>query len=297
MKYHPIANVWPMMTDEQIQELAEDIRSNGQLNPVWLYEGQILDGRNRWAACQIAGVEPQTKEYKGDEPTAFAVALNDRRRHCTKSVLAAVGLDLLPFFAADAKRRQKESGKINGRGQKVKQKVAEPKRQQSRDEAAAAVGVNRQYIQDAKKVKAADQATFEKVKNGKMSLQDAKREVAKKPTDDWRPDERARQKQVKAGETVVANQQNDKQLIAWAEASGKAVRIDRGSKYGNPFVMGQDGDRDAVCDSYANHYLPHKPSIAKSVGKLAGKVLVCHCYPERCHGNALLDLIKDQCDA
>jgi len=89
MKHHPIADVWPMMEEDKLRELADDIRKNGQLVPVWLYDGKILDGRNRWAACKIAGVEPKTKDYTGDEPTAFAVAMNDRRRHMNKGALAA----------------------------------------------------------------------------------------------------------------------------------------------------------------------------------------------------------------
>ena len=69
MKHHPIADVWPMMDEGKLSELADDIRKNGQLVPVWLYEGKIIDGRNRWAACKIAGVTPKTQEYTGDEPT------------------------------------------------------------------------------------------------------------------------------------------------------------------------------------------------------------------------------------
>jgi hypothetical protein len=118
-------------------------------------------------------------------------------------------------------------------------------------------------------------------------MQDAKREVAKKPTDDWRKDERDRQALAKKGQSVVANQSQDKNLISWAESQGLMVRIDRSSKYGNPFVMGQDGDRDFVCDAFEQHYLPHKQSIKNDFGKLQGKVLVCHCYPERCHGDTL----------
>lgn len=106
MKNHPIADVWPMMNEAKLAELADDIRKNGQLVPVWVYEGKILDGRNRWEACKIAGVEPKTQEYTGDEPTAFAVSLNDRRRHMNKGSLAAVAAELEPHFAADAKRRQ-----------------------------------------------------------------------------------------------------------------------------------------------------------------------------------------------
>jgi len=293
MKHHPIADVWPMMDEAKLAELADDIRKNGQLVPVWIYEGKILDGRNRWAACNIAGIEPKTKEYTGDEPTAFAVAMNDRRRHMNKGALAAVAAELEPHFAADAKRRQAEQAKRN-QPQATAQKVAKLppiEKAKSRHEAAKSVGVGERYVQDAKKVKQEAPEVFERLKAGKITLQDAKREVAKKPTDDWRQDERDRQADVERGLTVVANASADKNLIAWAEHKRLAVRIDRSTRYGNPFVLDEDGDRDEVCDAYERHYLPHKPSITDRIeaGDLNGKVLVCHCYPQRCHGNCLAD--------
>jgi ParB-like chromosome segregation protein Spo0J len=285
-----------MMDEAKLHELAEDIQKNGQLVPVWLYEGKILDGRNRWAACKIAGVEPKTKEYTGDEPTAFAVSLNDRRRHMNKGALAAVAAELEPHFAADAKRRQRDSIKARddkGRAAPVVEKVPQlehPGRpSKAREEAAKSVGVNDRYVSDAKKVKTEAPEVFERLKAGKITLQDAKREVAKKPTDDWRQDERDRQAQVKDGITVVANAAFDKNLICWAERQGLAVRIDRGTRYGNPFILEEDGDRDEVCDSYERHYIVRKPSITDRIdaGELTGKVLVCHCYPQRCHGDCL----------
>jgi hypothetical protein len=288
MKNHPIADVWPMMDEAKLHELADDIRKNGQLIPVWLYEEKILDGRNRWAACLIAGVEPKTKEYTGDEPTAFAVSLNDRRRHMNKGSLAAVAAELEPHFAADAKRRYEQTV---GRPKKSEEKVPQisERQPQARLEAAKSVGVNDRYVSDAKKVKTEAPEVFERLKAGKITLQDAKREVAKKPTDDWRQDERDRQTQVKDGITVVANAAADKNLICWADSEGLAVRIDRGTRYGNPFILDEDGDRDQVCDAYEGHYLTRKPSITDRIdaGELTGKVLVCHCYPQRCHGDCL----------
>ena len=302
MKSHPIADVWPMMDADKLQELADDIGKNGQLVPVWIYDGMILDGRNRYAACKMAGIEPKTQTYTGDEPTAFAVSMNDKRRHMAAGVRAAVAVELLPFFEADAVKRKKET---EGRPKKEQEKPVEifppvltdqkPKETEpikARQEAAKSVGVNDRYVQDAKKVKQEAPEVFDRLKAGKITLQDAKREVAKIPVDDWRKDERERQAKVNAGETVVANAQTDKNLICWAEREGYAIRIDRSTRYGNPFVMGEDGTRDAVCDAFELHYLPHKPSINSRIksGDLCGRVLVCHCYPERCHGDCLASL-------
>jgi ParB-like chromosome segregation protein Spo0J len=322
MQFHEIANVWPLLDDDKLQELAADIRANGLVNPIWTYEGKVLDGRNRYKACLLASVAPKFNEYKGDEPTAFAVSMNDKRRHMNKGQLGAIGAELEQYFAKDAARRKKETeGRPKKEVQKpvaklpqvmgvkfdeshIKEQDAKDKYEsgksiekafKARQEAAKSVGVGERYVQDAKKVKQEAPEVFEKLKAGKITMQDAKREVAKKPTDDWRKDERDRQALAKKGEAVVANQSQDKNLIAWAESQGLMVRIDRSSKYGNPFVMGQDGDRDFVCDAFEKHYLPHKQSIRNDFGKLQGKVLVCHCYPDRCHGDTLIKKInKDE---
>jgi ParB-like chromosome segregation protein Spo0J len=56
---HPIADLFPMMTDEELADLAADIKANGLLHPIVVdKEGALIDGRNRARACEIAGVEP-----------------------------------------------------------------------------------------------------------------------------------------------------------------------------------------------------------------------------------------------
>lgn len=80
-KYHELANIFPLIEGEEFDKLVDDIQANGLLNPIVLYEGKILDGRNRFNACQQAGVQPLFVEYDGDEPDAYVIALNVRRRH------------------------------------------------------------------------------------------------------------------------------------------------------------------------------------------------------------------------
>jgi hypothetical protein len=94
--------------------------------------------------------------------------------------------------------------------------------------------------------------------------------------------------------SVVANLQRDKHLIEWAQQNGKLLVIDRTSKWGNPFVLGPDGDRDHVCDCFTEHYATYKQSFNQNRGDLKGKVLACHCFPERCHGDGLIQLFCSQ---
>lgn len=69
-----------------------------------------------------------------------------------------------------------------------------------------------------------------------------------------------------------------------------AVYIGRGSKWGNPFVMGVHGDRDAVCDKYKKrlqHHINNGEVTLQELADLHGKDLVCFCAPLRCHGHEL----------
>lgn len=66
-------------------------------------------------------------------------------------------------------------------------------------------------------------------------------------------------------------------------APADAVYIGRGSPWGNPFVIGQHGDRDEVCDKFEQFSLP-----ALDLAPLRGKDLVCWCKPARCHGDSIL---------
>ena len=90
MKFHQLSGLFPLMDDREFEGLVEDIRTNGLREPIWLYDGQILDGRNRWRACEAIGVVPQTREYAGTDPVGFVVSLNLHRRHLSESQRALV---------------------------------------------------------------------------------------------------------------------------------------------------------------------------------------------------------------
>jgi hypothetical protein len=41
-EFHEVANIFPLMPDEALQSLPEDIREKGQREPILLYEGKII---------------------------------------------------------------------------------------------------------------------------------------------------------------------------------------------------------------------------------------------------------------
>jgi hypothetical protein len=84
---HPCADVFPMMPDDEIDALAEDIKAHGLRTPVVLTSRDVvLDGRNRLEALSRLGVNwsDVTFTYHEADPAAFVISANIRRRHLTK---------------------------------------------------------------------------------------------------------------------------------------------------------------------------------------------------------------------
>ena len=82
-EWHPLSMAFRMMTAEEYAEFLSDIRANGLRDAVVLYQGKILDGRNRYKACQEAGIVPHFIEFVGDDEAAerFVESKNAHRRH------------------------------------------------------------------------------------------------------------------------------------------------------------------------------------------------------------------------
>jgi len=72
------------------------------------------------------------------------------------------------------------------------------------------------------------------------------------------------------------------------------VYIGRGSIYGNPFIIGKDGDRDDVINKYEEYLMRNTELLAKVKANLRGKDLVCFCAPKRCHGDVLLKIANEE---
>jgi hypothetical protein len=97
MKIHPAADLFPMMTEEELQELAADIAANGLLHPIIVDdEKQLIDGRNRLAACKIAQVEPRFERLNGHDPLAYIVSANLERRNLNKGQRAMLAAMIYP---------------------------------------------------------------------------------------------------------------------------------------------------------------------------------------------------------
>jgi hypothetical protein len=174
--WHEAAKLFPLLPQEELNELAEDIKANGLLNPIVLLDGKILDGRNRAIACKTAGVTPTSIDWRGScSPVSWVIAQNLYRRHLTASQKAVIALEAEPLFTAEAKERQRLS---EGPGTKGKSKLTDlNSKGQARDHAAKSVGVSSGYVAAAKKIAAKAPELIAQIKSGEVSIPEAEKKL------------------------------------------------------------------------------------------------------------------------
>jgi hypothetical protein len=116
MQVHKYAEFFPPMEGQEFDDLVHDIREHGLLEPIVVLDGKILDGRNRYKACQRAGVEPKFKEYHGNGALSYVVSKNVRRRHLTETQIGVIAQDMLPAFEREATVRRESNMAARPRG-------------------------------------------------------------------------------------------------------------------------------------------------------------------------------------
>jgi hypothetical protein len=83
MNFHPAANLFPLLGEADLTLLANDIAEHGQHDDIITLDGAILDGRNRYRACELRNIAPRFKEWdgKGGSPLNYVISKNLTRRH------------------------------------------------------------------------------------------------------------------------------------------------------------------------------------------------------------------------
>jgi ParB-like chromosome segregation protein Spo0J len=100
-RFHPLADAFPLIEGAEFGELVADIDNNGLLSPIVMFEGKILDGRNRWRACQRLQVPHTEKQFTGDDPAAYVWSVNAIRRQLTPSQKAMAATKLVTAKQGD----------------------------------------------------------------------------------------------------------------------------------------------------------------------------------------------------
>ena len=148
MEFHPVANIFPLMMDDEFSALVQDIAEQGQLEPILIHDGKIVDGRNRYRACQKLGLDPITQTWKqSGSLIKFIVSKNLHRRHLSSSQRAVIALDILPMLEAEAHERKRIGAENRHNNSQDVEQVPHPGREsgKARDAVAKITGTNPRY--------------------------------------------------------------------------------------------------------------------------------------------------------
>ena len=206
---HPAANIFPMMDEKRLGELALDIQQNGQQVPIRLLNGALIDGRNRLAACRIANVQP-IFDYLPDGTNPWQVAwtfngqrrdLNDAQRYllwndCAKGDEAWQAEERRIQDAARRKMSEAKIGNANAAkadlenkpatnggtvvsSAKSEAKTSEEKPNRTSDKKAEAAGVSRKTVEMADTLANKRPDLIAQVKAGETTLSKAHTQAKK----------------------------------------------------------------------------------------------------------------------
>jgi ParB-like chromosome segregation protein Spo0J len=193
MDFHSFAGIYPLLADDELEKLADDIRQNGLHEPIVTFEDKILDGRNRQTACMLAGVKPVYRAFGGDKSEAlrFVRSENERRRHLEKGQRAACQVKFEKTEATIAAEvetiREAAKERKGGRPKadaKPPQTIGEVSKHDGETATARAkmAGTNRQYIHDADTLAEKAPDLLDAVAEGKKSIPQAKAELKERET-------------------------------------------------------------------------------------------------------------------
>ena len=183
-------NVFPEMQPEEFERLRSDIFVNGydSKQPIWVYEGAIIDGWNRYQACKALGVKPTFKDFEGStlDAVQFIVRSNNRRdlSSSQRAAIAVEAEDLIAALKNEAAEKML-AGVVDGaggRGNKKENPVElipqgfSPEQTKVRTQLAQTFGTNPRYVSDAAKIKAEAPEAFKEIKAGNKTITEYKKE-------------------------------------------------------------------------------------------------------------------------
>ena len=177
---HPLAQLFPPISQEEVAELGRDIALHGQLEPIVLYQGKILDGVNRYKACRLMNREPWTIEFNPERvkrtPEEYVIAANVMRRHLTAAQRACLAADLAEEIEKEWAAGRDGGFRLPVDGTEGREAGGRP-RSSALPEAAQMMGVSRAAAYEARQVKTTNPEIFQRVKAGSQTLKGAMEEI------------------------------------------------------------------------------------------------------------------------
>ena len=109
LKYHDLSQIFPLIEGDEFDGFVEAFKKHGLLQQIVLYEGKILEGRNRHRAGKKLGYKFGAKDFTelapGKNPYEFVLVANVQRRHLTTEQKRALGLRLIRERPNDSDRK------------------------------------------------------------------------------------------------------------------------------------------------------------------------------------------------
>ena len=179
--FHPVSAIFPLLEGEELAQLAENIKQNGLLEAITVSDGLILDGRNRYRACQLAGTKPRFEVFESGKGSAvtFVVSKNLHRRHLTISQRAAIALQVVPMLAEEAKKRQgARTDLVESKGRSTSVSPDTDVSHSATAVAADLMGISKPTVDRALRVQRESPDQIERIKAGEITVGEAHRAVA-----------------------------------------------------------------------------------------------------------------------
>src|SRR6516164_6374947 len=112
---HPFSAMSPSISDDDFGKLAADIKRNGLHQPIVRYQGKILDGNNRYRACELVKIAPKFADFTGDDAAArnYVISANIHRRHLTLEQRRGIIETLLKADPTQSNRQVADTAKVD----------------------------------------------------------------------------------------------------------------------------------------------------------------------------------------
>ena len=180
LEYHPLSELLPLMSAAEFARLKESLELDGQQVPAIVFEGRVLDGRNRCQACVELGLLLRVQTFSGTEDQAlmYVIAANQHRRELSKSLRAVVAVDLLPHISKDVNRKRIEKLKQSLAARREGECLSQMTNTRSdsgaavsaRAVAADIMGVSDGYVGYAQQLQRDAPELFERIRNGQLTV-------------------------------------------------------------------------------------------------------------------------------
>lgn len=203
---HPFADAFPLIDGEEFAELVDDIKRQGQRQPIVLNHDKtvLIDGRNRYRACTAAGVDPifevLPERYTEAMILDYIVSTNIERRHLNAGQKALVALEYEKAFASAAKVGRPVGDSAHAPVAGSEEIVADlrqfppssapapPRERKSVERAAKVVGASGRAVQQAKALQRDAPDLAERVRMGQVALDAADKERRQRIREAPRPE-------------------------------------------------------------------------------------------------------------